>query len=66
MATPANSFFFILAGNKHMHENMDEFELMTDPTTDRSYLPLSTKKSTYYLVATLAPSFLIAYFYSFR
>ena len=42
-----------------MHENLDEFELLPDPTTDRSNLPLSAKQSTYYLVATLAPSFLI-------
>ena len=63
MASPSNSFFhrilFIFAGNKHMHKNLNKVEFLPDPTADWSYLPLSTKKSTFYLVATLAPSFLI-------
>ena len=43
-----------------MHKNLDEFEFPPNPNTDfRVILPLSAKKSTYYLVAALAPSFLI-------
>ena len=57
MATPANSFFIesssFFAGNKRMQGNLNEFEFLPDPTTE---------KSTYYLVATLAPSFLIGSF----
>ena len=26
-----------------MHKNLDEFEFLPDPTSDRSYLPLSAK-----------------------
>ena len=42
-----------------MHKDLDEFEFLPDPTTDQSDLLLSAQKSTYYLEATLAPSFLI-------
>ena len=49
-----------------MHKNLDEFEFLPDPTTDQCDLLLSAKKSTYYLVATLAPSFLIRSFSFFQ
>ena len=42
-----------------MHKHSNEFGFLSDPTSDRSYLSMSAKKSTYYLVADLAPSFLI-------
>ena len=55
-----NWIFFILAGNKHMHKSLNEFEFPPDPTGDLGVIyPWAPGKSTYYLVATLAPSFLI-------
>ena len=55
-----SSSFFILAGNKDMHESLDEFDFRQDPTTDYgvSY-PWASEKSMYNVVNTLAPSFLI-------
>ena len=43
-----------------MHKNLNEFEFLPDPTTDFGVIcSCASEKSTYYLVATLAPSFLI-------
>ena len=43
-----------------MHTSLNEFELLPDPTADFGVIcPWAPEKSTYYLVATLAPSFLI-------
>ena len=51
--------FFILAGNKHIYKTLNEFEFLPDSTTDFGVICPWAQKSTYYLVATLAPSFLI-------
>ena len=43
-----------------MRKHLNEFGFLSDPTTDFGVIcPWAPKKSTYYLVATLAPSFLI-------
>ena len=43
-----------------MHKNLNEFEFLQDPTTDFGVICHGApEKSTYYLVATLEPSFLI-------
>ena len=41
-----------------MHKSLNEFEFLPDPSTDYT-LENSSEKSTYNLVATRAPSFLI-------
>ena len=52
--------FFILAGNKGNHKSLDEFEFQSDSIYDcRVSCPLVSEKSTYKLVSTLVPSFLI-------
>ena len=46
---------------------MKEFESLPDPTYDFGVIcPLAPEKSTYYLVATLVPSFLLDLFDSCR
>ena len=43
-----------------MHKCLNEFEFRPDPSTDYGFIcPLAPEQSTYNLVATLAPSFLI-------
>ena len=54
-----DSIFFILEGNEDKHKCLNEFEFRQDLTTDyRIICTWTSEKSTYNLVATLAPSFL--------
>ena len=60
-----SSFIFdliilILAGNKDMHESLDEFKFRPDTDTNtRVICPCASEKLLYNVVSTLAPSFLI-------
>ena len=48
------------AGNKDMHESLDEFIIRPDTTTDSKVIcPWAFEKSMYNVANTLAPSFLI-------
>ena len=50
----------ILAGNKDMHESLDEFKFRPDTTTNpRVICPCAYEKLLYNVVNSLAPSFLI-------
>ena len=52
--------FFLLAGNKHMHKSLGEFEFQPVPTTDYGVTCiLSSENSMYNVVNTLPPSFLM-------
>ena len=54
------SIILILAGNKDMHESLDEFKFQPDTITDsRVICPCASNKLMYNVVNTLAPSFLI-------
>ena len=65
MGEHSSSFIFdlsilILAGNKDMHESLDEFKFWPDTTTNsRVICPCTSEKLLYNVVNTLAPSFLI-------
>ena len=55
-----DSIILILAGNKDMHESLDEFKVRPDTTTDsRVICPCASGKLMYNVVNTLAPLFLI-------
>ena len=50
----------ILAGNEDMHESLTEFEFRPDTISDtRVICAWASEKLMYYVVSTLAPSFLI-------
>ena len=49
----------ILAGNKDMHESLDELKFRPDTTNTRVICPCSSGKLMYNVVSTLAHSFLI-------
>ena len=54
------SIILILAGNKDMHESLDEFKVRPDTDTNtRVICPCASEKLLYNVVTTLAPSFLI-------
>ena len=64
MNTLAPSFFesinLIFAGNKDMHESLDEFKFWPDTTTNsRVICPCASEKLMYNVVSTLAALFLI-------
>ena len=56
-------FFLMLAGNRNMHQSLDEFEFRQNFTTTDFVVscPWAFQKSTYKLVRTLAPSFFIVF-----
>ena len=54
------SIILILAGNKDMHESLDEFKFRPDTDANtRVICPCASEKLLYNVVTTLAPSFLI-------
>ena len=54
------SIILILAGNKDMHESLDEFKFRPDTTTNlRVNCPCASEKLMYNVVNILAPLFLI-------
>ena len=54
------SIILILAGNKDMHESLDEFKFRPDTATNsRVICPCASEKMMYNIVNTLAPLFLI-------
>ena len=55
-----DSIILILAGNKDMHESLDEFKFRPDTTTNpRGICPCAYEKLLFNVVNSLAPSFLI-------
>ena len=56
-------FFLMLAGNRNMHQSLDEFEFRQNSTATDFVVscPWAFQKSTYKLVRTLAPSFFIVF-----
>ena len=52
--------FFILAGNENNYKSLDEFEFGQNSAADFGVsCPYASEKTSYNLVSTLAPSFLI-------
>ena len=52
--------FFILAGNEDNYKSLHEFKFRQNSTTDLGVsIPCASEKTTFNLVSTLAPSFLI-------